>query len=138
MATPRFDHERAACILAEAAIHGDKFAAARANVSIRSIVNYRKRLESDDKLAQAFLERHRELTKEWMPEAIKVMNIALARMGDMVVKTKKFSEVKQAVEVVGDALATCRALGIDASTFDSVQGGAPEATPSQVRKTELH
>jgi uncharacterized protein (DUF2267 family) len=65
VATDKFNHDRAAQVLAEAAIYGDAKAATRASITVRTIQNYRKRLAVDTLLSQLFAEKRAALERKW-------------------------------------------------------------------------
>lgn len=70
----RFKYEFASIVLVEAAFFGDKPTAAKYGVSLRSIHNYRKRLNEDTKLAELFRIKKDQMEQEWaeeMPAAIR-------------------------------------------------------------------
>ena len=60
-----FNYNRAAMYLAEAAVYGDVKASERAGLSLRTLHNYRKRLEDDDTLSELFQHKREALEKEW-------------------------------------------------------------------------
>lgn len=64
MAKP-FNSERAALILAEAALHGDVKAASKWEVSQRTISNYRRRMDTDEELSALFDLRRQQLISNW-------------------------------------------------------------------------
>ncbi len=63
-----FKYERAAQILAEAAVLGDKEAIARHGVALRTLQRYRRRLSEDEKLARLVAEKKAVLEREWASE----------------------------------------------------------------------
>lgn len=60
-----FNREKAALILAEAAIHGDIKAASKWEISQRTIANYRHRMRADDELLNLFTIRRDQLLSSW-------------------------------------------------------------------------
>ena len=65
MADPRFDHDKAARIVAEAVAIGDKAACAKHHIALRTLQSYRKRLESDPQLAQACADKKAIVEADW-------------------------------------------------------------------------
>jgi hypothetical protein len=69
MANPTFDHDRAARLLIEAAIIGDKATARKHGIALRTLQRWRVKLAGDvelsSELSQAIAEKTRELDKAW-------------------------------------------------------------------------
>lgn len=63
-----FDYDRAAMILTEAAYRGDQETARRWGISERTIYNYRKRVETDEKLAELFAAKKAAFERGWADE----------------------------------------------------------------------
>ena len=63
-----FDYERAARALAIAALHGIKEAANAEGITVRTVRNYRQRLDQDEYLAELFREKKESLEREWASE----------------------------------------------------------------------
>jgi hypothetical protein len=64
----RFNYDRAAAVLVEAAYYGDKAAAERNGVSVRSVENYRARLEDDIELVAIFAIKKQQFDESWADE----------------------------------------------------------------------
>lgn len=73
-----FDYERASRALAAAALEGDHSAAQRENLTVRTLQNYRKRLQTDATLSQLFAEKKALLEREWAHEIAPTLRAALA------------------------------------------------------------
>lgn len=73
-----FDYERASRALAVAALEGDHAAAQRENLTVRTLQNYRKLLQTDDALSQLFAEKKARLESEWAHEIAPTLRAALA------------------------------------------------------------
>lgn len=74
MPTPKFDRDRAAKILIDAATLGDAKACEKWNVTVRTLQNYRQRLAGDPELSQVFAEKKALQDKTWadeIPEMLK-------------------------------------------------------------------
>lgn len=69
MAKPNFNAERAALVLVDAAYLGDKRAAKKWAVTTRTILNYRRRLDSDEKFSSLFELKRQAAEKDWAAEA---------------------------------------------------------------------
>lgn len=68
-----FNYERAAIVLCDAMIMGDRVSAERWGLTQRSVQRYRDRLENDDKLRQITQEYRDKQTHQWledMPQAL--------------------------------------------------------------------
>lgn len=65
----RLNTERAAAILADAALNGDEVAAARWGVSTRVIRRYRLLVETNQELAASFHQKKAELERAWIERA---------------------------------------------------------------------
>jgi hypothetical protein len=116
-----YDPERAAMVLADAMALGDKGAAKKWDLSIRTIANYRARLKNEPELARLFAERKRERHRD-----LATMRVAFLRRAIRVM-TKKLDaatlhEVAGAVKIVGELHQVSEALGDDGSA-----GEDPEA-----------
>lgn len=65
-----FNRERAATMLAEAAIFGDRRAVERTGLTLRSLQNYRRRLATDARLSLLFAEKRKLLSSRWADDLI--------------------------------------------------------------------
>ncbi len=65
----RFNRERAAAILADAALNGDRSAAQRWGVSEMTLWRYRRRLDSDASLLELVNEKKKALERAWIDRA---------------------------------------------------------------------
>lgn len=72
-----FDYERASRALAVAALEGDAKASATENITVRTLQNYRKRLNTDTALSQLFAEKKALLEREWAHEIAPTLRAAL-------------------------------------------------------------
>lgn len=68
MARPKIDRDRAAEILAEAEIKGDRETAQIYNITTRTIENYRARLSFDRELSEVFKKTRKERQAGWIDE----------------------------------------------------------------------
>jgi hypothetical protein len=64
----RLNYERAATILVEAAYFGDKQAADRYGVSVRTVERYRARMDEDDELSAFVAIKKQKFEDEWADE----------------------------------------------------------------------
>jgi hypothetical protein len=64
----RFNYERAASALVDAAYLGDKQAAERHGITARSIRNYRQRLQEDRELSELFQHKRALAEQDWAHE----------------------------------------------------------------------
>lgn len=62
---PKFNAERAARILAHAAMVGDKRAADENKVTVRTLQNWRKRLSDDPNFSQLFADKKAAVESDW-------------------------------------------------------------------------
>ena len=79
-----FSYERAATILAEAELFGEKQVAQRWGISVRTIKNYRKRMESDKQLSAFFLEKKELLTVDWSKDATDCLRTGLRTLTNLI------------------------------------------------------
>jgi predicted regulator of amino acid metabolism with ACT domain len=63
-----FNHERAAMVLCDAVILGDRKAADKWDISLRTICNWRDRLENDEKLRNLMQEYREKQTEKWLED----------------------------------------------------------------------
>lgn len=68
MANPNFNRDRAAKILLDAAMVGDRAAAEKWKIAVETICRYRKRLETDAELSKALKLKKAEQDKAWADE----------------------------------------------------------------------
>ena len=63
-----FNYERAAAALVDAIIMGDRKAAEKYEVSVKSVEGWRSRLSTDERLREFFLNKKAQQDKEWAHE----------------------------------------------------------------------
>ncbi|WP_404789268.1 hypothetical protein [Altericista sp. CCNU0014] len=63
-----FNHERAAMVLCDAVMMGDRKAADKWDISLRTICNWRDRLENDEKLRNLMQEYREKQTEKWLED----------------------------------------------------------------------
>jgi predicted regulator of amino acid metabolism with ACT domain len=63
-----FNYERAAMVLCDAVMLGDRKAAQKWGVSLRSICNWRESLENDEKLRNLMQEYRQAQTEKWLED----------------------------------------------------------------------
>lgn len=68
MANPKFDRDRAAKVLIDAAMMGDVKACEKWEITRQTLHNYRKRLEDDPDLLQVLTQQKTNQDKEWAAE----------------------------------------------------------------------
>jgi len=140
---PKFNYERAATALAEAAFTDDLTASQRHGVSLRTLERYRSRLRTDEKLAAFVAAKKAALEREWasslapaIREAIRFLQRAAreADPGDpnaiyaVAGALKILSEVFMTREVIGARLAgTDRAQRAEAGAVASAYGSPAQA-----------
>lgn len=99
-----YNPERISMVLADAQIRGDEAAAKLHDVSIRTVVRYRKQLETDQDLARHVAKRMGVLDEDWGEAAREFLREAIAKLKEMV-KTAPADQIRDvtgAVKIVGE------------------------------------
>ncbi|ARV58044.1 hypothetical protein BZZ01_04810 [Nostocales cyanobacterium HT-58-2] len=108
-----FPYERAAVVLAESELFGDKQTAKRWGISDRTIRNYRTRMSEDEHLAALFHLKKEALTKDWQSDATKALKVSLNKLVELVQdngKPDQIHAVAGAVKIVGELKIAFEAL----------------------------
>jgi hypothetical protein len=106
-----FNHERAAMILCDAVMMGDRAAADKWGLTQRSIQRYREKLETDDKLRHYVAKLQAKQEQDWAGEIPKVLAEGMAflkgafvqnRNGGGVSNPETIAALTGAIEVLAD------------------------------------
>lgn len=74
---PNFNYERASHVLAEATLFGRKNVCQIYHVPQSTFDDWRKRSQTDEKLAELYNKALKELKQEWQQDSIKALKMAL-------------------------------------------------------------
>ena len=74
---PAFPYDRAALVLAEATYFGKKLACQKYTVPRTTYTNWKKRLQTDNKLANLVTIQSEALSKQWQGDTIRCLKLAL-------------------------------------------------------------
>jgi hypothetical protein len=88
-----FNHDRAAMILCDALVMGDRSAAQKHRVTQRSIQGWRTRLENDEKLRKKANELLAAQEKEWASQIPEVLSAAMLFFQEAFIQNKTASGV---------------------------------------------
>ena len=126
-----FNAERAAQILAEAAISGnDRKTAKRHGVSDRTLRGWRHRLLEDPHFAALFQERIDEVELSWRADLVRTMRSGLRRARKLLAETDDLDKVTNLVDKLGGVGTAREALGVDGPRPDRSRQPAAEAPGS--------
>jgi hypothetical protein len=103
---PKIDPEKAARILVDAADLGDRAAARRHDVSIRTVQNYREKYRGDPIVAELCAELQKTLREDWLGSARETRRKLLALVWDRAVESKSLWQVAGAYKVLDDSIRT--------------------------------
>ena len=132
----KFNHERAATILAEAALIGDEKAADNHGVSVRSIQNWRARLKRDPVLVESFTAKTQAATTDWadgLGDTIKAGIDFLRRAANQVNPMDP-----DAIFAVVGAVKVLAELEMTRKVLDARLAGQNRQQPAQARKMATH
>ena len=126
-----FKYERAAAVLAEADYSSDKSAAKRYSVTVRSVENWRRKLQTDPKLAELYEARKAAIHEDWAETAIAFLRAGIAKMQALVetATVEHLGDVSQAVKIVGELQVVREAL-----RGDKPQSGGASPRPQTSRR----
>lgn len=109
----KVDRTRVARVLVDAHLMGDQRAAERNGLSPRTIRNYRRRLDSDERLAAVFRARMIQAEREWSSVAVAFLRRGIEKMDELVAKATEVADldkVRAAVQTVGELQVVVEAL----------------------------
>lgn len=124
----RFNHERAASALVDAAYMGDKKAADRYGVTARSIRNWRERLDEDAHFSAIFREKKVLADQEWASELPSAIRSAIRFVRESA-KESKLGDPR-ATSVVADALKILAEVALTREILDARLAGQ-DRSPNQ-------
>ena len=119
-----YDPDRAACVLADAIVLGDRVAARKWQMSTRTVERYRARMSADKELAAAVREKNASIEQDLSVMRIAFLRKALAEMEAKLPDATLF-EVAGAVKIVGELHQV--AMAVDDDRPDSPDTDAAEA-----------
>lgn len=120
--------ERAATVLAEAAIYGDRKALARSGLSDRTLRNYRARLRRDPELSAIFRCKKEALEREWASALAPAIRSALAFLEEA---PSRLEPSPESVHAVAGALKILAEISLTKDVLDARFGQAA-AHPRQL------
>lgn len=102
-----FNYERAAMVLCDAMIMGDRVSAERWGLTQRSVQGYRHRLENDEKLRKRTQEYRQQQTERWLEDIPQTLSIIVEFMRHSACelspqKPKHLQVVVQALEALSE------------------------------------
>jgi hypothetical protein len=104
MGTPVFNRERAARILIDAIAFGDKTACRQWKITVRTLVRYRARLDSDPKLAELVREKGKVADAHWSKARLRFLRKGIEKLEQLIDEAKvgQLADVSDAVRTVGE------------------------------------
>jgi hypothetical protein len=137
-----YNRDLAASVLITAVYTSDAAAAAKYGVSIRTLLNYRRRLATDDSLAQVFNTRKALLDKEWAQDFIAPMRkgaqflleaFESCRTDKNYIKNPVVIQaVAEAVRLCADVVLTSKAIDAQFSDTHQPANQLPQEVPSPI------
>jgi len=137
-----YNREFAACVLIAAVYISDDEACARYGVSLRSLQNYRKRLITDDTLAEVFATKKAELDRQWANDFIAPLRkgaqflleaFESCRSDKQYIKNPSVIQaVAEAVRLCADVVLTSKAIDAQFSKSDQPPDQLPQEVPSPI------
>jgi hypothetical protein len=103
---PKIDPEKVARILVDAADLGDRAAARRHDVSVRSVQNYREKYRDDPIVAELCAQLQKTLREDWLGSARETRRKLLALVWDRAVESKSVWQVAGAFKILDDSIRT--------------------------------
>ena len=122
----RFNSERAAVVLVDAAYMGDKRAAEKHGVTARSVRNWRKRLEVDQQFSVVFREKKILTDQEWASELPSAIRAAVRFVRESAKESKLGNP--DATKVVADALRILVEVALTREILDARLAGQNRPT----------
>jgi len=110
--TSRVDLDRAASVLLDAWMVGDRKAAERWECSERTVQNYRTRMASDPKLAELFAAKKKTNEGDWKSVRRHFLQTAIGKLALLVENATQdqIREVAGAIKIIGDLEVVTEAL----------------------------
>lgn len=102
MGTPVFNRDRAARILIDAIAFGDKTACKQWKITVRTLVRYRARLDTDPKLAELVREKGKVADAHWSKARLRFLRKAIARAEMLLDDATSLPEVVEAIGTIGE------------------------------------
>ena len=124
MASPPVDPEYAAEIIVDAGVMGDRSAARKWNVSVRTVERYRAKLKTDKMLADLVGEKRKVVEHELSVMRVGYMRRALKAMGRKL-KTTTLLDIAESMKIVGELHHV--GIAVEDEQPDSEDPGAEEA-----------
>lgn len=122
----RFNRERAAAALVDAAYMGDKKAAERHGVTTRSIRNWRERLDADQHFSAVFREKKVLTDQEWAGELPSAIRAAIRFVRESAKESKLGNP--DSTKVVADALRILVEVALTREILDARLAGQNRPT----------
>lgn len=117
MATPRRDNHKAARVLVDAALHGDRKASETHKITDRTLRNYRAALDTDTELSALYAQLSRLVTTQnWADELNTSLTGLIRKLGSMVQElpgstAENITSVTGAIKVLSEIALTREVLG---------------------------
>ena len=117
MATPRRDNQKAARVLVDAALHGDRKACDTHKITDRTLRNYRAALDTDTELSALYAQLSRLVTTQnWADELNTSLTGLIRKLGGMVQDlpgstAENITSVTGAIKVLSEIALTREVLG---------------------------
>jgi hypothetical protein len=101
-----FHHEKAASVLAESALYGDKVTAEKWGITTKTIRNYRAKLATDSQLSVIFQLKRQQLENIWVTE----LPLALKASIDFLMRATQSADPKdpESIKAITEALKVLR------------------------------
>jgi hypothetical protein len=122
MAAPSINYERAAIILAEADLFGDRQIAARWGIGDRTVRNYRTRAVSDSKLSSLYQLKKQLITRDWQTDATRALKVGLDKITHLIRddgEPAQIHAVAGAIKIIGELKIASEALSDTGSYLES-------------------
>lgn len=139
--TSRFPYEKAAMVLAEAAIFGDEAACKKWNITRQTLWNYKVRSQEDGDLLRDFTLKKRMLLIGWQTDVAAAVKATVGKMRDVVLRAdefldnedpeqgKKYAAILHAISGTGKILGELKLAG---EALDE-SGSSSEVSEAQAR-----
>lgn len=129
MATPKFDRDKAIRILVDAVQLGDAKACERHKVTVRTLQNYRKRLDGNPELSQAFAQKKKQSDLEWDAQRRAFLAEGFAKVRELIKEAglANIRDVVGALKVAGELQVASETLNVG----DRADRQGPQASKSQ-------
>lgn len=109
-----FDRDRAARVLVDAVLLGDKKAAERWQITERTIGNYRSRLKTDGELSELYDRIGREAERNWHLVRNRFLRDVTEHLRELCLKAgpEQIKDVREAIKDIGELDLAREALGV--------------------------